>query len=264
MTKKIELNILLFTLIEAITVLFFFKEGILNTLLGLLIGIILVIHLRKVKTNTIISSIIFIISLFLFYTTTIKTSEFISFNILKNYPLIIITLCFILTSIYLSSKGYHTYIKTLEIIFYLFLFVKIVSLILVAPYINIHNITFNTSINLHLLSISFSLLYFFFSIKYLTQDNISIKISFLSLGNALITKIITLSIIGQTLFNIYQYPYISILKKIKYFNIFERMDGILSFEYLICFLFLNSFFLLIIFKTTKKIVAYLKYLMKNK
>ena len=51
-------------------------------------------------------------------------------------------------------------------------------------------------------------------------------------------------IIGNTLTNIYQYPYVNYLKKITFFDFIERMDGFLNFGYLFCFIILLSFIMI--------------------
>ena len=67
-----------------------------------------------------------------------------------------------------------------------------------------------------------------------------------SVFNGFFIKIISIGIIGINLSYLYEYPYISILKKIKYFDFIERMEGILSLEYLCCFFFLISFLSMLI------------------
>ena len=48
-TNKIESNILLFIIIRGIFLLFFFKESLLNTILGSILGIILIFITNKLN-----------------------------------------------------------------------------------------------------------------------------------------------------------------------------------------------------------------------
>ena len=78
----------------------------------------------------------------------------------------------------------------------------------------------------------------------MSDYSIKYKEIILSFLNPIYIKIISLTILGNTLSNLYQYPYVSYLKRIKYFDFIERMEGILSFEYLFCFIIMLSFLLL--------------------
>jgi ABC-type lipoprotein release transport system permease subunit len=51
--KKIELNILIFIIIEAIFLLYGFKINLINIILGTLLGIILINIFNKIKKNKI-------------------------------------------------------------------------------------------------------------------------------------------------------------------------------------------------------------------
>ena len=249
-TKKIELNILIFILIEALFLLFFFKTSILNMIIGTVLGIILIFITKNIKNNKLISLLIFIVSILLSITILDKVTTFISYNILNNYPKFIITTTYLLVSIFLALKGYHTYIKSLEIALYFFLFIKLFSIFLLLPYINIINFNYQLleqiSININFLYISLTIFFINLSIKYLTNYQVKNKIFSLSTINPIIMKLLTISIIGNTLFNIYNYPYFSVLKRIKYLEFIERMEGILSFEYLLCYIFLSSFLIILI------------------
>ena len=259
--KKIELNILVFILIEGLYLLFFFKTSLLNIIIGTILGIILILITKNIQNNKITSIFLFIISLLLCINILNKITNFISINILSNYPTLIITITFLLVCIYLAFKGYHTYIKSLEITFYFYLLVKIVSVILLLPNINIHNFNYQLLEQAHFsinsLYIALTLLFLNLSTRYLTNYQVKNNVFIISTLNPIIMKILAISIIGTTLFNLYNYPYFSILKKIKYLEFIERMEGILSFEYLVCFIFLTSFLILlmktIIEKLFKKI-----------
>lgn len=246
--KKIELNILTFILIEAFFLLFFFKASFLNIILGTILGILLIFITNKIKINKIVSLVILIISIFLTITILHNVTNFITYNLLNNYPTLIITITFSFVSIFLAFKGYHTYIKSLEITFYFFLFIKLFSFFLLLPNIDINNFNYQllaqVKINTSFIYIALVIMFINLSIKYLTNNRINNNTFILSMLNPIIMKLITIAIIGTTLYNLYKYPYFNILKKIKYLEFIERMEGILSFEYLVCFIFLTSFCIL--------------------
>ena len=242
--NKIEINILTIILIEAIFLLYFFKMNFLNIIVGTIIGLLLIKLISKIKINNNIQTILSI-SLIPFYLLTIyKTASFIQNNILKDYSLFIIIVSLLLLSIYLTKKSYHVFIKSTEILFYILLIIKIISFILCLPLININKLTIHIQLDYQAIYIAIVILFLYLCILSLTKYKINNSFIVLSLVNPFYLKLMSLLIIGNTLTNIYQYPYISYLKNIEYFDFTERIDGILSFEYLFCFIILLSFILL--------------------
>ena len=117
-SKKIEIDILLFFLIEAIFLLLFFKENILTNLLGIILGIFLIILTKNISKNKYTMIVLLIITIPFSYIILIKSIAFINNNILKDYSPITIIVPFLITAIYLVIKKYHAFIKTVEISFY--------------------------------------------------------------------------------------------------------------------------------------------------
>ena len=254
MQKKIEIDILVIILIEAVFLLFFFKENILTILLGIIVGVILTILTKNIKKNKLTKLSLFIISIPTSILVFFKIIDFINYNILKDYSYVIIAIIFLLLSLYLITKNYHTFIKTFLISFYLFLLIKIISFILIMPKININNLlTYNDwSINYNFIIIGISIFYIFKSLNYLTNYKFNKK-TIISLINPIFIKLLTILVLSNTLTTIYKYPYINYLKTIRYFDFIERIDGLLSFEYLISFLALFAFILFNIKLTLKKV-----------
>lgn len=255
--EKIEINILLFMLIEALFLLFFFKYSLLNIILGSILGILLSIILKKAYSNKVYQFILFITSFFLFITVTYKIANFISLNVLRSYSKIIIGIIITLLSIYLAKRKYHAFIKSVQITSYFYLFIKLISILLSIFNLNINNINVNllteTNISLELVNISLIILFISSSIFFLTNHLVTIKSQLLSILNPLLLKIFCILIIGKTLFYLYEYPFINIFKKIKYFDFIERMEGVLSFQYLFSFFFLDAFLVIIIITIAEKI-----------
>lgn len=244
MLKKIEIDILLFIIFEAIILLSFFKESYLTIIMGYILGIILIYVTKNIKKNSFTKILLFLISIFLSIIVFYQIIDFISYNILKNYSIFIIIISFLLITVYLLLKKYHTFIKTLEVSFSLFLVIKIISIILIIPEININNINnISFSFNYHFIYLGIIIWYFYKTINYLTNYMINKKRIIISFFNPLLMKLSTILVLGNTIFNIYKYPYVNYLKTIRYFDFIERVDGILMFEYLICFFYLLSFLL---------------------
>ena len=244
MNNKIEINILTYFLIEATILLFFFKESFTNLIIGLLLGIILIKLTNKNKKNKITNIILIILALALLTIILFKTTQFINYNILRNYSPIIIGISFFIISLNVVSKKYHTFIKTTEISSYLYLLLKTLSFILIIPLI-INNFTINIidtpNINYNSILIGLSILLIHKYIYYFTNYNITTKTIIISFINPIILKIISTIILGKTLFKMYNYPFVNYLKEIKYLDFIERIDGILSFQYIISFFIIFTF-----------------------
>ena len=249
MLKKIEIYLLSFILNEAIYLLFFLKTNISNLLLGTIISLIFIFVLSKIKITKVYEIILLILALAMAIITLSQITNFITYNLLKNYSSVWIYLSFLILSIYLAYLGYHTFIKSLELASYFYLFLKIVTFFLIIFYFkisNFNNITNELHVNQNFLIFAIFNTFIFLAIKYLTNYSLNKKIYSFSLVNFLSIKILIIGIMGTTLFQLYEYPYVNILKRIKYLDFIERMEGILSFQYLISFFFLSSFIILLI------------------
>ena len=255
MQKKIEFDILTIILMEAVFLLFFFKENLLTLSLGIILGITLTLLTNNIKKNKLTKLCLLVASIPFCVQIFFKTISFINYNILKEHSFIIIAIVFLLLSIYLVTKNYHTFIKTFEISFYLFIFIKTLSLILIVPKININNLlSYNAlSVNYNFIIIGITILYIYKSLNYLTNYKFNKK-TILSLINPLYIKLLTILVLSNTLVTIYKYPYMDYLKTIRYFDFIERIDGLLSFEYLICFFALFTFVLFNIKLLLKKAI----------
>lgn len=250
MTKKIESNILLFIIIYSIFLLFFFKLSLLNITLGSILGFILIKIYNKLNIkNSIIIKILLTFILLISSTFVLKNiTNFLEYNILKDYSKFVLGLSFTVICFLLSYKGYHSYIKALELSSYIILFLGITSILLLVNNIDINNFNIQVlnEINISYNFIPLSLFIFigYIIINYLNGYKLNNKVYFGSIITILLLKLLTIGILGETLLNIYDYPYISILKRIQYLDFIERMEGILSLQYLFSFFFLFSLVLL--------------------
>ena len=251
--NKIEINILFFFVIRAVFLLYFFYYSLINLLLSSVITIILITIYNKLSLKKNIFFKCFLLAILLFLSPSIlnKITSFIEFNILKNYSPFIIAFSLIIVSLYMAIKGYHTLIKSLELSLYFILFLSLLSVALLLNYINLNNFNLLTIHKELILSSSLikpSIAYFliYIMLDYLNNYKITYKMYFLTIINTLFIKIMTISILGSSLTYLYKYPYINVLKSIKYLDFIERMEGLLSLQYLFDFVFLLTLFLLTI------------------
>ena len=249
MKNKIENSLLLIILTRSIFLLFFSKNSLIDLILSLSLSLILIIIYQKLnlKKYNIIKLFLLIIFIILSLLTITNITYFIKDNILDSYSYLIIFISFLFLSIYLTIKGYHTYIKTLELSTYILITMFIFSTILLIPYININNlikITIQPSFNFIYFSIL--ILFIYIAINYLNNYQLNYKTYLFSSINIIFIKLLIISILGKTLENLFDYPYISIYKKISYFDFFERLEGIFALQYLFDYLFLFTLFTLTI------------------
>ena len=252
--SKIELNILFFILTEAFFLLFFFKTSILNIAIGITISVIINVFIKKIKKSKLIEMFLLIVTPILLVITILKISNFISYNYLRNNLKIIITFSLLFTSFYLTKKGYHSFIKSLETIFYFYFLIRIISIILIIPNViidNIDNFQYEIYLSFDIFYIVLAILFIKISINYLTNDKINNTSYLLCFTNCFFTKALCIIILSSSLIKIYEYPYFSLLKRIKYLDFIERMEGLLSFQYLIIFIFFLSYLILLIKELTK-------------
>lgn len=249
MKNKIENSLLFIIITRAIFLLFFSKIAIIDLFIGLILGYLLIILYQKInlKKYYIFKLFFLIIFLFLSFTTIINITYFIKDNISKNFSYLTLLISFLILSIYITIKGYHTYIKIVELSSYILIITFIFSTILLIPYININNLSsiiWKPSYNFIYLSILILLI--FISINYLNNYQLNYRNYLFSSFNIIFIKLLIISILSLTLENVFHYPYISIYKKISYFDFLERLEGIFAFQYLFDYLFLLILFTLTI------------------
>ena len=124
--KKIEHSILIFIVIEAIFTLFFIKLNYLEIFLGFTIGILLIIISNLIPKNNFYKLRLFLSSFIMGFYILYKVSNFIKYNLLPSHSIIIIIISLLLVILYLVKKGYHVFIKSVEIASYFFMFFKLI------------------------------------------------------------------------------------------------------------------------------------------
>lgn len=248
-SQKVENSILLIIVIRAIFLLFFNKLSITDLIFGGILGLILIIIYQKLnlKKYTIFKLILLLTLIILSLATLNNVTYFIQNNILRNFSYLMIAIPFLALSIYIAIKGYHTYIKTIELSSYILITIFILSIIMLIPYIEPSNFTgFNYNLTTNFIDVAILILIIFIAFNYLNNYQINYKIYTFSIINIVFLRLLTTSILSNTLENVFDYPYISIFKKISYFEFLERLEGFLSMQYLFDYLFLLTLFTLTI------------------
>lgn len=198
------------------------------------------------KIGTIINLLLLIPILIISANTLNSISNFLISQFLTKTPISIIYIAITLVILYAVYKGIEVVSRTailLSIITILFLSISIIGLI---PSIKIDNFfpLFENGITKDInASLTFCLTNItpLFILLFLEKDNItnknkikkSIIISY-SLGilTTLICTTLTIGTLGIYLTKIYQYPEYMMLKKISFFNFFNRVENLISIQWL--------------------------------
>ena len=249
--SKIQLFLLIYFLINGITFFIFkqFNINIISIILGTIISII-VIYLYslfvKYKKINIDSSIILLLPILIILLINIfkNTIDFISYNYLINFPVLIIIITVVLISIFIIKENAITLYKTIEISSYICFIIFIISLIPLIKEVNITNIIygFKTSSSLIYKSLLFSMyqLCSFLLLASIDTNNINdiknIKVIIKSyvISNLLIIikYLLIVGILSNKLISVYKYPFINILKSVKFYDFIDHLEKLLGFEYL--------------------------------
>ncbi|MEG1900448.1 MAG: hypothetical protein RR161_02735 [Bacilli bacterium] len=259
---NLSLCILYFLLMIASFILFDIKNILMSsnaflviifgTLIGLLFNFIYLKLLNKnILYNLLLSNkplkyIILINILILFSYTINLTSNFISYNLLENVPIFIISFTLIILISLIKKYNLNVILNISNILFYLFLIMVTFIIICLIPQLDLKNISINlTYINIFKESLFYAIIisYPLFLLN-IVKNNAITKINKICkqllgtylLANGLIITIIfiIINVIGKNVINLYPYPHIIVLKYINYFNVFERMENILSLVWLFC------------------------------
>ena len=245
-TNRIETNITFFIVLFANFLINFHYLNFLSIIFGSILAFLLILftnslNLTKYKLT---KFIILLISIFLTPIYLNKITYFISNNILRNYSGIIISFLILLVSFILIKKGYHTIIKIVLLSSYFFIFILILGIFLSSFYLKIENYNFNivNIDNLFINSLYYAInIFYIYLICYLKFTKFSIKTFIYSNLFNLGYYLFIVGILGNTLLNIYEYPFMIIYKKINLLNFIERIEFIFSLNYLFCLFYLFVF-----------------------
>lgn len=290
MRKKyqvIEISILVFFLVRSSIILNVFgyladivkTDLILAIIFGTILGLIPILIYHSInnykpnlnlpeKINTLFSkfispliNVIILLSLAIISIYILNIiSIYINYNILKDYPLMVIAIIFLAFEIYLVRKGLKTLIRSSNILISVVLIIFILSIIFLITSFNIDELRplyVSGNMNLFKASLIYALSTSgpLFLLSIIKKDDIVIKKNYsksivitylISSLIILITFIITNGILGINLLRYYSYSYLVILNKISFLGFIERVETIFSITYLFDgFILLNLIFQMI-------------------
>lgn len=262
-TTTFQMSILYFFLIQSLFAItgyrFFlnlsFKNTILSILLGTMIGLCFLnfsfflfkkVHIKKMISAKVIKICILVLLSILFSYFVYRFSSYIHYLYLNKNSLLFIIFTLLILFLYTFHIDHFIVSRTLEILFYIFLFFMLIKMIGLVSYVevdyllpiatnNYNNLLFSSLLFGVFTSGVLGLLYIFYN-KEIRKQKIKYYITssyIVSCMLILINYIFIISILGNHLAGIYMYPEIMILKNINFFHFIERVDYILAFEYLI-------------------------------
>lgn len=191
-------------------------------------------YLSITKSNNIIKIICIICAFIMILYSLSNSSIILKEVLLPNSNLFLIQITLLLTSLFLSMKGFKSILTSSNLFFYLYVFILIIIFFFAS---------FNVKeINLLPLSFKINKLNFYeififslspiFMIRIVDKDKISnnrfIYISYIIYIIFLLIKVLLiLAVLGDKYMNIISYPEIEVLKIINIFNFFKNLEEVL-------------------------------------
>ena len=91
----------------------------------------------------------------------------------------------------------------------------------------------------------------FISINYLNDYKMNLLDVTISFTNIILIKVLMILTLSNTLINVFKYPYVSMFKRISFFNFLDRLENVLALQYLFDYFIILSLLIL----TIKTILA---------
>lgn len=197
-----------------------------------------------------IINLIFIISL-TFHASIVlwNLSNFINSQFLFKTPVLVISIFFMIPVIYTVTKGFKTIGRTSMVLFLMTVVIYLLSLFSLAGKAELDNLfpMFENGIipvlDGALVSFSYSAIAIY-PLLIIPKNDIEennklgkslIKFYFINFISMFIVVFLIITIFGSPLTNLYQYPEFHILKTVNVANFFQRVESILSFQWLFDF-----------------------------
>lgn len=215
-----------------------------------------------------IASVLFHASIVLWNLTNFINSQF-----LFKTPILAISIVFMIPIIYTVTKGLKTIGRTSTVLFLLSVFMFIISSLSLLPKVQINNLfpIFEASTSNILDGAFITNSYItlsLFPLLIIKKKNINenkkigkslIKAYIYAFITILVTMFLILTIFGSTLANLYQYPEYHLLKTINIANFFQRVESILSVQWMFDFSVALMVYVYFLKTNTKQIFNIKKY-----
>lgn len=263
--SKIEIRLTYFILTLAIFLLNFNFLSFLSIISGSFLAIFLILLAERfnIYKFKVVKVVWFFITFFVSIFVLNDITYFISDNILREYSNVLISLMLVISCFFIVNKGYHLLIKIIILASYFIFWFLILGLVLPSFYFDFANLNLNIFLkdNLVFESIYYALLMFYcYFLIYPLRSKFQIRDLLFNSSFHLITYLIILLVLGNTLTNLYEYPFIIVFKCISLLNFIERIEIFFSLNYLFCFYFfflLNVYQLKFLFDIKNKKAKYL-------
>ena len=214
-----------------------------SAILGMLLGIIIVCMISKIlnnkrKNNVFIKTILILLCCYFISEELTSLINFMTSFFLLNTPGFIIGLCSIIVSLYVISKGLTSILRTTEILFYISIFITVITLFVLLSYIKIDHllpILITPKNMLFKSSVIFAVYTTIPLVTILSLDNNGKDLIKMYLFNTLIIIILIISILGifgPELTKTLRFPEYIVLKRIKLLSFIEKIESLLSITYI--------------------------------
>jgi spore germination protein KB len=157
---------------------------------------------------------------------------------LLNTPGYIIGLCLIIVSLYVISKDLPSVFRTSEILFYISIFITIITLVVLLSYVDVTHLLPMLTTKTNALFKSSLIFALYTTVPYITLvslNNDGSGLIKMYLFNTLITTILILAILGifgPELTKVLRFPEYIVLKRIKILSFIEKIESLLSITYI--------------------------------
>lgn len=219
------------------------------------------------KVRYAISLLLILIGIFYNIANTINLNNFIHTQFLNKTPILLISIIFLSVTFYILTKGINVITKTTVIIFYISIFLVLITFIGLLPKFHLSNLKpmFQYNETNMLNSLRFYYTFNITPILFLTvipKSNIknaktfkALSISYIISTSAIfISILLTLGVFGYELASIYEYPEFQVLKQISLIGVSSRIESILVLQWIFDLFIYNVFIIFYICNCIKKLI----------
>lgn len=219
------------------------------------------------KFSLFINILIIGIGIFFNIANTTNLNNFIHTQFLNKTPILIISILFLLVTLYILSKGINVISKTTVIIFYISILLVFITIIGLITKFQISNLKPLFQFNGHKLFSSLKFYYAFnitpiFLLTIIPKSDIknpkilkALSISYTVSTIAIFLSIIlTIGVFGIELINLYEYPEFQVLKQISLIGVSSRIESILVIQWIFDLFVYNLFIIYFVCNCIKKLI----------
>ena len=221
----------------------------------------------KSKISLIFIILIIVIGIIYNIANTTNLNNFIHTQFLNKTPISVISILFTIVTLYILSKGINVISKTTVIIFYISIFLVIITIIGLIPKFQLSNLKPLFQYNTKDLFNSIRFYYTFnitpiFLLTIIPKSNIknpkvlkALSISYIVSTIAIFMSIIlTMGVFSHELINLYEYPEFQVLKQISLIGVASRIESVLVIQWIFDLFIYNLFIIYFVCNCIKKTI----------